>query len=64
LNELGEQLIGSRGPTVVENRLPAFYAEKRRLAELVANELGPNWTVLWEDAAGIEHECTARAQSR
>jgi hypothetical protein len=62
-NELGEQLIGRGEPTDVQDKLPAFYAEKGRLAELVANELGPGWTVFWEDAAGVEHECTGGADT-
>ena len=61
-NLLGEELLGVAPPPDAEKRLPGFYAEKERLAELVANELGPKWTVSWVDADGIEHQCAADAR--
>ena len=56
-NRLGEQLLGPRPLHDAETRLPRFYDEKRRLAQVVANELGQEWTVIWRDSEGVEHEC-------
>jgi hypothetical protein len=54
-NLLGEGLLGGHPPPDAEGRLPAFYAEKEQLAELVAGELGYDWIVSWTDADGVEH---------
>jgi hypothetical protein len=58
-NLLGEDLLGVSPPPHAEVLLPAFYAEKHRLAELVAKELGSDWIVSWSNADGVEHECIA-----
>lgn len=58
-NHLGEELLGAHPPPDAENRLPAFYVEKKRLAELVAEQLGAEWSISWTDADGVEHVCTA-----
>ena len=56
-NRLGEQLLGPRPPADAEEQLPMFYDEKKRLAQVVANELGRGWTVTWRDSDGVEHAC-------
>jgi hypothetical protein len=61
-NLLGERLFGGHPPPDVVDQLPAFYEEKQRLAELVAEELGPGWSVRWTDADSTEHICSATEQ--